>query len=108
MMQSKKSKNKNITVKKLLSVIPDDSLVALAKDTNVDYCSKVLFGRSVFYMLLMGLLESSRPSLRSMQDIFNSRRFKFLFNINKDVSVKFNSISDRLAVMDVDFFEKLL
>ena len=106
-MQTKKSKNKNITVKELLSVIPDDSLVALAKDTNVDYCSKVLFGRSVFYMLLMGLLESSRPSLRSMQDIFNSRRFKFLFNINKDVSVKYNSISDRLAVMDVDFFEKL-
>jgi len=107
MMQSKKLKNKNITVKELLSIIPDDSLVALAKDTNVDYCSKVLFGRSVFYMLLMGLLESSRPSLRSMQDIFNSRKFKFLFNINKDVSVKYNSISDRLAVMDVDFFERL-
>jgi len=106
-MQTKKLKNKNITVKELLSVIPDDSLLALAKDTNVDYCSKVLFGRSVFYMLLMGLLESSRPSLRSMQDIFNSRRYKFLFNINKDVSVKYNSISDRLAVMDVDFFEKL-
>jgi len=106
-MQIKKSTNKNITVKELLSIIPDDFLVALANDTNVDYCSKVLFGRSVFYMLLMGLLESSRPSLRSMQDIFNSRRFKFLFNINKDVSVKYNSISDRLAVMNVDFFEKL-
>jgi len=107
LMQIKKSTNKNITVKELLSIIPDDFLVALANDTNVDYCSKVLFGRSVFYMLLMGLLESSRPSLRSMQDIFNSRRFKFLFNINKDVSVKYNSISDRLAVMNVDFFEKL-
>lgn len=106
-MQTNKSQKRNITVKELLSIISDDSLQSLAKDINVDYCSKVLYGRSVFYMLLLGLLESDRPSLRTMEDIFNSRRFKFLFNINQKVSVKYNSISERLSVMDVDFFEKL-
>lgn len=106
-MQKKKIDKKTIAVKELLSILSDESLSKLAKDTNVDYCSKVLYGRSVFYMLLLGLLESDRPSLRSMEDIFNSRRFKFLFNINQKVSVKHNSISERLSVMDVDFFEKL-
>jgi transposase len=106
-MQKKKIDKKTIKVKELLSIISDDSLRTLANDTNVDYCSKVLYGRSVFYMLLLGLLESDRPSLRTMEDIFNSRRFKFLFNIHQEVSVKYNSISERLSVMDVDFFEKL-
>jgi hypothetical protein len=106
-MQKKKIDKKTITVKELLSILSDESLSKLAKDTNVDYCSKVLYGRSVFYMLLLGLLESDRPSLRTMEDIFNSRRFKFLFNIHQNVSVKYNSISERLSVMDVDFFEKL-
>lgn len=104
---TKKITKKTITVKDLLSIISEDSLVSMAKDTNVDYCSKVLYGRSVFYMLLLGLLESNRPSLRTMEDIFNSRRFKFLFNIHQKVSVKYNSISERLSVMDVEFFEKL-
>lgn len=91
-MQKKKIDKKTITVKELLSILSDESLSKLAKDTNVDYCSKVLYGRSVFYMLLLGLLESDRPSLRTMEDIFNSRRFKFLFNIHQNVSVKYNSI----------------
>ncbi|NDP22216.1 MAG: IS4 family transposase [Paludibacter sp.] len=103
----KKNKKKKITVKELLSIISDESLISLAKDTHVDYCSKVLYGRSVFYMLLLGLLESDRASLRSMEDIFNSRRFKFLFNIKQEVSVKHNSISERLSVIDVGFFERL-
>lgn len=90
-----------------MSIIPDESLISLAKDTHVDYCSKVLYGRSVFYMLLLGLLESDRASLRSMKDKFNSRQFKFLFNINQEVSVKHNSISERLSVIDVGFFERI-
>lgn len=107
MMQKNKIKKNTITAKELLSIISDESLISLAKETNVDYCSKVLYGRSVFYMLLLGLLESDRPSLRTMEDIFNSRRFKFLFNIHQKTSVKYNSISERLSVMDVGFFEKL-
>ena len=42
-----------------------------------------------------------------MQDIFNSVKFKFLFNLDKSKTVRYSSISERLSVMDVSFFEKL-
>lgn len=96
-----------ITVKELLRVIPDDKIVTLASNTKVDYCTKVLYGRSVFYMILYSLLVCERTSLRSMEDVFNSVPFKFLFNLDQDKTVRYSSISERLSVMDVSFFEKL-
>lgn len=106
-METIKSQNKNITAKELLSVIPDDKISSLAANSQVDYCTKVLYGRSVFYMILYSLLESDRTSLRTMEDIFNSVKFKFLFNMDQSKTVRHSSISERLSVMDVDFFEKL-
>src|SRR5215469_9878078 len=95
-----------ITVKQLLSLIPDEQLGALAAKTAVDYQAKVLFGRSMFYLLLYGLAESERTSLRSLEDVFNSRRFKLLFNIDSQQTTRYNSISDRLANMNLEFFEQ--
>lgn len=105
-MRSKKT-NTNITVKELLSIIPDGQISHLAANTHVDYCTKVLYGRSVFYMILYSLLESDRTSLRTMEDVFNSVKFKFLFNLDQSKTVRYSSISERLSVMDVSFFEKL-
>lgn len=95
-----------VTVKQLLSLIPDEALSRLAADTGVDYQAKILFGRSVFYLLLYGLAESERTSLRSLEDIFNSRRFKLLFNIDGQHTTRYNSISDRLSTMNLEFFEQ--
>jgi transposase len=95
-----------VTVKQLLSLIPDEALSRLAADTGVDYQAKVLFGRSMFYLLLYGLAESERTSLRSLEDIFNSRRFKLLFNIDSQQTTRYNSISDRLSTMNLEFFEQ--
>jgi hypothetical protein len=95
-----------VTVKQLLSLIPDQALSGLAVKTGVDYQAKVLFGRSMFYLLLYGLAESDRTSLRSLEDIFNSRRFKLLFGLDPVQTTRYNSISDRLATMEVDFFEQ--
>jgi IS4 transposase len=106
-MQTTKSQKKSITVKELLSVIPDDKISTLAVNTHVDYCTKILYGRSVFYMILYSLLESDRTSLRTMEDIFNSVKFKFLFNLDQSKTVRYSSISERLSVMDVSFFENL-
>lgn len=105
-MQTKKLKQ-HITVKELLNVIPDDKICSLAANTQVDYCTKILYGRSVFYMILYSLLESDRTSLRTMEDIFNSTKFKFLFNLDQTTTVRYNSISERLSVIDVSFFEQL-
>jgi len=106
-MQKTSNKHQGISVSELLSVIPDSELVRLATETNVDHYSKVLYGRSVFYMLLMGLLSSERASLRILEDMFNRKGFKTMFNIDMSKTVKYNSISERLDVMDVEFFEKV-
>ncbi len=95
-----------VTVKQLLSLIPDETLSALAVKTGVDYQAKVLFGRSMFYLLLYGLAESDRTSLRSLEDVFNSRRFKLLFSLDPGQTTRYNSISDRLATMNLKFFEE--
>ena len=113
-MQKTLKKHQGISVSELLSLIPDQELVRLAKETKVDYYSKVLYGRSVFrlrsitifYMLLMGLLSSARASLRVLEDVFNLKSFKTIFNLTPSKTVKYNSISGRLGVMKVEFFEK--
>ena len=99
-------KSDKVTVKQLLSLIQDETLSALAVKTGVDYQAKVLFGRSMFYLLLYGLAESDRTSLRSLEDVFNSRRFKLLFHLDPGQTTRYNSISDRLATMNVGFFEE--
>ena len=106
-MQKTSNKHQGISASELLSVIPDNELVRFATETNVDNYSKVLYGKSVFYMLLMGLLSSERASLRMLEDIFNRKGFKTMFNIDMSKTVKYNSISERLDVMDVEFFEKV-
>jgi hypothetical protein len=41
-----------------------------------------------------------------MEDIFNSSAFKFLFNLDPNKKVKYNSISERLSVINIDFFKR--
>jgi len=40
-----------------------------------------------------------------MEDIFNSSAFKFLFNLDPKRKVKYNSISERLSIIKIDFFK---
>jgi transposase len=103
----KKFKEDGIGVIDLLKLIPDDLLLDLSADTNVDYQVKKLYGRNVFNLLLFGLLNGERVGLRSLEDFYNSRKFKVLFKLpGSTKSAKYNSLSARLATMNVDFFEK--
>ena len=97
----------NITAKQLLDLIPDEELTSIIKDCDVDYQVKKLFSRNLFYLLLYGLMESNRVSLRSLEEVYKSKKFKFLFNLNKKQDVKFNTISTRLSHINIEFFEKL-
>jgi len=99
-----KKNTQNITANKLLKFISDNEFASVIQDTKVDYQVKKLFGKSMFYLLLYGLLESSKTSLRSLEDVFNSSKFKTIFNLDRTVKTKYNSISDRLSTMNVDFF----
>jgi hypothetical protein len=97
----------NITAKQLLDMIPEDELTSIIKDCDVDYQVKKLFSRNLFYLLLYGLMESNRVSLRSLEEVYKSKKFKFLFNLNKKQDVKFNTISTRLSHINIEFFERL-
>ena len=49
---SKTIKDTNIKVKDILALIPNDKLGEIAKDTNVNYYTKILDGRSLLYLIL--------------------------------------------------------
>lgn len=97
----------NVTAKELLSYIPEEEFARLIKESVIDYQVKKLYGRNFFYLLLYGLLESTRVSLRSLEDVYKSGKFKLLFNLNNQKNIKYNTISSRLANVDVAFFEKV-
>lgn len=96
----------NIIASNLLFLIPGDELNRIAQETNVNHYIKVLDGQSVFYLLLYALVECQRNSLRTMQDIFNSASFKFLFNLPAGKTIRYNSISERLSVINPEFFKQ--
>lgn len=93
-----------ISVQKVLSLVPEDLLASLSKETNVDYCAKVLFGQRIFNLLLYGLLTTDRTSQRSLEDLFKSNLFKTMFQYNAGMSISRSSISTRLSVIEIDFF----
>ncbi len=68
-------------IKEILRVIPEDVLIKLSADTNVDYCAKLLTGKLMFYLLLFGLLKLDRLSQRTLCDAYGSSLFKTLFGI---------------------------
>ncbi len=97
----------NLSVEELLDLIPDELLDKLSAASNVNYQVKKLYGKNVFYLLLYGYLESTKVSLRELEDIYNSQKFQFLFNIDTKNGIKYNSLSDRLAAMNPNYFEEI-
>jgi len=99
-------KNHKIGAKELLGLIPESLLATLSSTTNVDFYTKVLYGRKMFYLLLYGLLENERMSQRTLEDTFNDSLFKLLFNIDNEESITRSSISERLSKINIDFFSQ--
>jgi hypothetical protein len=91
----------------LLKLIPEDSFACLAQNTQVDYKAHKLFGRSMFYLLLYGLISDTRVGQRSLADFFNSNKFKAFARLDGSLTTSHNSLSDRLATMPVSFFEQV-
>jgi len=100
------NRNRKISISELLSLLPDEELNKIAKRTKVNYYVKVLDGKSIFYLILYALVECQRNSLRTMEDIFNSPQFKFLFNLDSSQTIRHSSISERLSIINVDFFQQ--
>lgn len=100
-------KDHQVTAKELLDVIPGDLLSTLSASTGVDYYSKVLQGKKIFYLLLHGLLEHDRLSQRTLEDTFNDPVFQLLFDLDGNEKVCHSSISERLSKIKTLFFDQI-
>jgi len=98
--------NHNISLPEIIREIPDDCLSRISKDTGVDYCTKVLNGKLMFYLLIYGLLRVDRLSQRGLADAFSSPLFRTLFNFHGKKTLSHSSISERLSCIDVNFFRQ--
>lgn len=100
-------KDHKVSVSDLLQVVPEALLAHLSATTKVDYYSKVLHGKKLFYLLLYGILENDRLSQRTLEDTFNDPIFKMLFNLDQSESVCRSSISERLSKIDSGYFKQI-
>jgi hypothetical protein len=91
----------------ILNYIPKERMEFLALQTKVDYKAKKLDGITLFQLFLYSMVTERRSSLQVMEEIFSSFNFQNLPFKTKHKSVKFNSISERLNIINPDFFEKL-
>jgi hypothetical protein len=94
-------------ITKLLSFIPEDELDNFAFETNVDKFTKKLTGKLLFKLLLYCCLTEKDTSLRGAKSSLESAIFKTLAGINNEVSISHSSISERLNVVGVDYFERI-
>jgi transposase len=103
----KKHTTNGITVKSLLNLLPTHLLEEKARETEVNKHVKKLSGEVMFQLLLMGVLNSDRSSLRMMADLYKKRVFQLYASIEKGSSTKHTSLSDRLKTINVSFFEQM-
>jgi len=96
--------DQKISLAELLSLIPDGEIERIAVETRVDYCTKRLGGKLMLNMLLYAHLSRERLGLRGLSDVLTSADFKLLFDYGHHQGIAHSSLSDRLSVIDVDFF----
>ena len=92
--------------KDLLRLIPEDKLKSLAIETHVDHYAKKLDGLLMFQLILFSFLNRKRVSLRVMEEFLRSSSFRHLSD-HPDIDAKYNSLSERISLINADFFEQI-
>lgn len=100
-------KDHKISLKDVLEFIPEALLSHLSASTKVDYYSKVLHGKKMFYLLLFCIFDNEKLSQRTLEDTFNSSGFKALFGLGEEEKVRRSSISERLSKIDSNYFKEI-
>lgn len=93
-------------VKELLKFIPDEEISFLAATSKVDHQIKKLDGLVMFKLILFSLLHNQSSSLRIMEHLYSSMRFRMIAGLENETT-RFNSIRDRIATIKYTFFEKI-
>jgi Transposase DDE domain len=94
-------------VRDLLSLIDTGVLDKAAASSAVDYNVKKLGGEVMFKLLLMSLLDSGKMSLRLMEQLYRSNRFKLFAGLDQSDSIRYSSLSERLCCIDVCYFKEI-
>jgi hypothetical protein len=98
---------KGISVKLLLSKLPDSLLDKLSEEHKVDYQVKKLSGRLMFKLLLYMVVCTQRGSLNTLMTLFDDVRFRLFAGIESTFCTKRNSLADRLGSIEVGYFEAI-
>ncbi len=104
---SKKETLKKVSVKELLSLVPDELIKEFAKEVAVDKWVKKLKAGYLFKLVLFSLLNSERLSLRIMEDNSEDPLFQALGQSLEVDNVGWTGIRDRLMNINSAFFQKL-
>ena len=100
-------REKKASLKQLLEFIPESYFNEIASETKVDFQVKKLNGKTMFNLIMMGLLDSERLSLRVMEQIYSSKKFQIISGIASKEFTKLSSIRDRISNISSNYFEKL-
>lgn len=93
--------------KELLRLLPESELEFLAAESKVDKQVKKLHGITIFQLILFSMLHADKASLRVMETLFHSMEFRIISGLKDETTTRFNSIRDRIATINSDFFERL-
>lgn len=94
-------------LQKVLSLIPANLLEELAVETEVNVFSKKLQGEVMFKLLLHCIISHKDNSLRVMESAYETLFFKLINKGQKYTGIHYSSISTRLSVMNVSYFERI-
>lgn len=97
---------RKISCADLLALIPQKLIRNLEEKTKVNYQAKKLSGDLTLKLILFSLLNSEKVSLRIMEHIYQSNKFKvFAKHNNKEVG--HSGIANRIATINYRFFQKI-
>lgn len=97
----------NIAVKDILGYISDEKLDYFAQETLVDWNVKKLYGKELFKLCVFGVLNENRASSRVFESFYENSFFRGYAQIEEGKTVSHSSIADRIANIEVEYFEVL-
>lgn len=95
-----------VAADEIIGLVPDELLDRLADETGVDYSVQKLQGKVVFKLFLYAALTQRKISLRILEEIFKSEKFRSLFAITPK-RIRHSGIGMRFASIDYRYFERI-
>ncbi|MEZ4921087.1 MAG: IS4 family transposase [Saprospiraceae bacterium] len=97
---------KAVPAKHFLDLLPTELLEQVSEESQVNRQVKHLEGRLMVLLLLQGILKDKDGSLRSLESLYNSPGFEYFSGKGKH-KTRHSSLADRLANIELSFFERL-